>query len=334
MQLVKEAPRRMPIFHACHFSPPADRFSMKTDCRTFDFLGSARRTLALESAALAALEARLDTAFVQACLLMLDCQGRVVVTGMGKSGHVANKISSTLASTGTPAFFVHPAEASHGDLGMITRQDVVLALSNSGTTAEVLAIVPLIKRMQARLISMTGDAASPLARAAEVHLDVAVAQEACPLGLAPTASTTTALAMGDALAVALLEARGFTAEQFAFSHPGGSLGRRLLLKVEDLMHGDASVPKVTASTPLRDALAEISRCGFGLTSVVDGAGPNDWHLHRWRSASSARPRSRRARHLGGRSDDAEGRRGPAGATGRGCLAVHGGAADHGPDRRR
>jgi len=245
---------------------------MKTDCRTFDFLSSARRTLALESAALAALEARLDTAFVQACLLMLDCQGRVVVTGMGKSGHVANKISSTLASTGTPAFFVHPAEASHGDLGMITRQDVVLALSNSGATAEVLAIVPLIKRMQARLISMTGDAASPLARAAEVHLDVAVAQEACPLGLAPTASTTTALAMGDALAVALLEARGFTAEQFAFSHPGGSLGRRLLLKVEDLMHGDASVPRVTASTPLRDALAEISRCGFGLTSVVDGEG--------------------------------------------------------------
>ncbi|HNN36083.1 MAG TPA: KpsF/GutQ family sugar-phosphate isomerase [Pseudomonadales bacterium] len=245
---------------------------MKTDYRTFDFLGSARRTLTLESAALTALEARLDMAFVQACLLMLDCQGRVVVTGMGKSGHVANKISSTLASTGTPAFFVHPAEASHGDLGMITRQDVVLALSNSGTTAEVLAIVPLIKRMQARLISMTGDAASPLARAAEVHLDVAVAQEACPLGLAPTASTTTALAMGDALAVALLEARGFTAEQFAFSHPGGSLGRRLLLKVEDLMHGDESVPRVTASTPLRDALAEISRCGFGLTSVVDGQG--------------------------------------------------------------
>lgn len=245
---------------------------MKTDDRTFDFLGSARRTLRLESAALTALEARLDTTFVRACLLMLDCQGRVVVTGMGKSGHVANKISSTLASTGTPAFFVHPAEASHGDLGMITRQDVVLALSNSGATAEVLAIVPLIKRMQARLISMTGDAASPLARAAEVHLDVAVAQEACPLGLAPTASTTTALAMGDALAVALLEARGFTAEQFAFSHPGGSLGRRLLLKVEDLMHGDESVPRVTASTPLRDALAEISRCGFGLTSVVDGQG--------------------------------------------------------------
>lgn len=245
---------------------------MKTDPKAFDFLGSARRTLKLETAALSALEARLDTTFVQACLLMLDCQGRVVVTGMGKSGHIANKISSTLASTGTPSFFVHPAEASHGDLGMITRQDVVLALSNSGTTAELLAIVPLIKRMQARLISMTGDASSLLARAAEVHLDVTVEQEACPLGLAPTSSTTTALAMGDALAVALLEARGFTTEQFAFSHPGGSLGRRLLLRVEDLMHGGESVPKVTASTPLRDALSEISRRGFGLTSVVDDQG--------------------------------------------------------------
>lgn len=245
---------------------------MKPDPKAFEFLGSARRTLKLEITALTALEARLDDAFVQACLLMLDCQGRVVVTGMGKSGHIANKISSTLASTGTPSFFVHPAEASHGDLGMITRQDVVLALSNSGTTAELLAIVPLIKRMQARLISMTGDANSLLAKAAEVHLDVAVEQEACPLGLAPTSSTTTALAMGDALAVALLEARGFTPEQFAFSHPGGTLGRRLLLRVEDLMHGGESVPRVMASTPLRDALAEISRRGFGLTSVVDDQG--------------------------------------------------------------
>ncbi|RCV91119.1 KpsF/GutQ family sugar-phosphate isomerase [Billgrantia montanilacus] len=230
---------------------------------------SARRTLEVEQQAIAALADRLDSHFDHACELMLACQGRVVVTGMGKSGHIAGKIAATLASTGTPAFFVHPGEASHGDLGMITPGDVVLALSNSGETGEVTAILPLLKRLGTPLISMTGRSDSTLARHADAHLDAGVAREACPLDLAPTASTTAALALGDALAVALLEARGFTAEDFARSHPGGSLGKRLLLRVADLMHQGTRLPSVPLGSPLRDALLEISRQGLGFTCVVD-----------------------------------------------------------------
>ncbi|MEZ5542988.1 MAG: KpsF/GutQ family sugar-phosphate isomerase [Pseudomonadota bacterium] len=210
--------------------------------------------------------------FTQACHLMLECHGRVVVTGMGKSGHIAGKIAATLASTGTPAFFVHPGEASHGDLGMITTSDVVLALSNSGETAEIVTILPLIKRLQVPLIAMTGNPHSTLALAATASINVSVEKEACPLGLAPTASTTAALAMGDALAVALLETRGFTAEDFARSHPGGTLGRRLLLLIDDLMHTGDAIPRVTADTLLSDALVEMTRKGLGMTAVVDAAG--------------------------------------------------------------
>ncbi|MGC8731677.1 MAG: KpsF/GutQ family sugar-phosphate isomerase [Halothiobacillaceae bacterium] len=235
-------------------------------------LGLARAVLDTEAAALVRLNARLDQAFVRACELMLACQGRVVVTGMGKSGHIGGKIAATLASTGTPAFFVHPGEASHGDLGMITRQDVVLALSNSGETPEILAILPIIKRLGVPMIALTGRPQSTLAREAEVHIDVGVDKEACPLGLAPTASTTAALAMGDALAVALLETRGFTAEDFALSHPGGALGRRLLLHVRDIMHSGERLPKVELGAPLRDALIEITRKGLGITAVVDAEG--------------------------------------------------------------
>ncbi|PAU75640.1 KpsF/GutQ family sugar-phosphate isomerase [Halomonas salipaludis] len=243
-----------------------------TDTPDSVFRASAWRTLDLEQQAIAALGAQLDADFDRACQLMLDCNGRVVVTGMGKSGHIAGKIAATLASTGTPAFFVHPGEASHGDLGMITRGDVVLALSNSGETSEVTALLPLLKRMGTPLISMTGRPGSTLARHADAHLNAAVAREACPLDLAPTASTTAALALGDALAVALLEARGFTAEEFALSHPGGSLGRRLLLKVGDLMHQGSRLPQVPLGSPLRDALLEITRQGLGFTCVVDEQG--------------------------------------------------------------
>jgi arabinose-5-phosphate isomerase len=203
---------------------------------------------------------------------MLACRGRIVVTGMGKSGHIGGKIAATLASTGTPAFFVHPGEASHGDLGMITPSDVVLALSNSGETNEIVTILPLIKRMGAPLISMTGKPDSTLACEADVNLDVSVAKEACPLDLAPTASTTAALVMGDALAIALLEARDFTAEDFALSHPGGSLGRRLLLRVQDIMHKGERIPAVTEDAPLRDALMEMTAKGLGMTAVVGGDG--------------------------------------------------------------
>lgn len=233
---------------------------------------SARRTLALEQQAIAALAGRLDGAFDHACELILACRGRVVVTGMGKSGHIAGKIAATLASTGTPAFFVHPGEASHGDLGMITPGDVVLALSNSGETGEVTALLPLLKRMGIPLISMTGRRGSTLDLHAEAHLDAGVEREACPLDLAPTSSTTAALALGDALAVALLESRGFTAEDFALSHPGGSLGKRLLLRVADLMHRGSRLPKVCLGSPLRDALLEITRQGLGFTCVVDAHG--------------------------------------------------------------
>lgn len=228
-----------------------------------------REVVDIESAAVNALRERIDTDFARACVLMMQCEGRVVVTGMGKSGHIGGKIAATLASTGTPAFFVHPGEASHGDLGMITPGDVVLALSNSGETSEVLTILPLLKRMKVPLIALTGNRASTLAREAEVHIDVGVAKEACPLNLAPTASTTAALVMGDALAVALLQARGFTHEDFALSHPGGSLGKRLLLRVRDLMHSGDRLPVVHEDDPLREALIEMTAKGLGMTAVLD-----------------------------------------------------------------
>lgn len=229
---------------------------------------SALRTLRIEHDAIAALRERIDDSFVAACQLMIGCAGRVVVTGMGKSGHIARKIAATLSSTGTPAMFVHPAEASHGDLGMVTDKDLVLALSNSGNTGEILAILPMLKRKGVPLITMTGEPRSEMARSAEVNLDVSVSEEACPLGQAPTASTTAALAMGDALAMALLEARGFTREDFAFSHPGGRLGRRLLMKVRDIMHSGQDIPRVNRDTLLRDALYEISSKGLGMTTVL------------------------------------------------------------------
>ena len=224
-----------------------------------------------ELGAIEKLRPRIDASFDRACQLLLGCEGRIVVTGMGKSGHIGGKIAATLASTGSPAFFVHPGEASHGDLGMITAKDVVLALSNSGNTAEILTIVPLIKRLGVPLISMTGNPASPLAAEADVNLDVSVEQEACPHGLAPTASTTVALVMGDALAIALLQARGFSAEDFAMSHPGGALGRRLLLHVADIMHTGDAVPAVKPDAPLPQALLEMSSKGLGMTAIVDDA---------------------------------------------------------------
>jgi arabinose-5-phosphate isomerase len=222
-----------------------------------------------ELASIAALRPRINDDFARACELMLACEGRVVVTGMGKSGHIGGKIAATLASTGTPAFFVHPGEASHGDLGMITPKDVVLALSNSGETGEILTIVPIIKRLGVPLITLTGKPGSTLAQEATINLDVAVDKEACPLGLAPTSSTTVSLVMGDALAVALLEARGFTEQDFALSHPGGSLGRRLLLHVEDIMHTGERIPKVGAEASLSDALVEMTRKNLGMTAIVD-----------------------------------------------------------------
>jgi len=234
-----------------------------------ELLALARRVLDIESRAVDALRSRLDEAFVAACALCMDTAGRVVVTGMGKSGHIGSKIAATLASTGTPAFFVHPAEASHGDLGMITGQDLLLAVSYSGETEEIITILPLVKRLGANLISMTGNAKSTLAKAADVHLDVSVTEEACPLNLAPTASTTATLAMGDALAVALLESRGFTAEDFALSHPSGSLGKRLLLRVSDVMRTDEAIPKVAPDLTLRDGLMEMTEKGLGMTAIVD-----------------------------------------------------------------
>lgn len=236
------------------------------------FAASARRTISMEASAVADLAARIDEQFDRACELLLACRGRVIVTGMGKSGHIASKIAATLASTGTPAFFVHPGEASHGDMGMITRDDAVIALSNSGEVTEVVTLLPLLKRLGVPLVSFTGNADSTLARASDAHLDTGVEIEACPLDLAPTSSTTTALVMGDALAIALLEARGFTADDFAFSHPGGTLGKKLLLKVEDIMQKGDAVPRVSADTPLAQALLEISAKGLGMTTVVDDAG--------------------------------------------------------------
>ncbi len=234
-----------------------------------ELISSAKRTIQIETDALAALTPRINNSFVEACRLMLQCEGHVVVTGMGKSGHIGNKIAATLASTGTPSHFVHPGEASHGDLGMITDKDVVLALSYSGTTSELQMIVPLLKRSHIPMISVTGDPNSPLALTADVHLDASVDKEACPLGLAPTSSTTVALALGDALAIALLESRGFTAEDFAFSHPGGRLGRRLLVKVREIMHGGDTMPLVKSGTKLGQALLEMSQKGLGITGIVD-----------------------------------------------------------------
>ncbi|PID43945.1 MAG: D-arabinose 5-phosphate isomerase [Gammaproteobacteria bacterium] len=234
-----------------------------------DFISSAKKVIEIERSAIDALLPRIDNTFARACEILIKCKGRVVVTGMGKSGHIGNKIAATLASTGTPSFFVHPGEASHGDLGMITADDVVIAISNSGNTSEIITILPLIKRMGAPLISMTGSASSTLATEAAINLDVSVAKEACPLGLAPSSSTTATLVMGDAIAIALLEARGFNEEDFAFSHPGGSLGKRLLLKVADIMHDGDQIPRVRTGTPMSAALIEMSEKGLGMTTIVD-----------------------------------------------------------------
>ncbi|MEE9355616.1 MAG: KpsF/GutQ family sugar-phosphate isomerase [Methylococcaceae bacterium] len=226
----------------------------------------------IEAKAVAMLKARINEDFINACELLLNCKGRIVVTGMGKSGHIGGKIAATLASTGTPAFFVHPGEASHGDLGMITVQDVVLALSNSGETSELLTILPIIKRLGVPLIAMTGQTKSSLATFANVHLDVSVEQEACSLGLAPTSSTTVTLVMGDALAVSLLEARGFTRNDFALSHPGGSLGKRLFLEVGDIMHVGTEIPLVQESALISEALLEMTEKKLGMTAIVDNTG--------------------------------------------------------------
>ena len=234
-----------------------------------DFITPALRTINMEALAVNLLQERIGPTFVKTCELILACKGRTIITGMGKSGHIANKIASTFASTGTPSFFVHPGEASHGDLGMITDIDVVVAISNSGNTAEVITLLPLIKRLNIPLISITGNPISTLAKTADVNLDIGVSQEACPLGLAPTTSTTVTLVTGDALAIALLEARGFTAEDFAFSHPGGTLGRKLLILVDDIMHSGQRIPQVTETTLLSDALLEMTAKGFGLTAVVN-----------------------------------------------------------------
>ena len=246
--------------------------TMPATLTEFDFAASGRRVIAIESQGLEAVANRLDGAFTEACRLMLGCKGRVVCTGMGKSGHVARKIAATLASTGTPSFYVHPGEAGHGDLGMITDADVVLALSYSGESDELLMLMPVLKRQGNALIAMTGRPDSSLAREADVHLDASVPAEACPLALAPTASTTAALALGDALAVALLEARGFTAEDFARSHPAGALGRRLLLHIRDVMHAGDDVPRVRETATLSETLVEMSRKRLGMSAVVDADG--------------------------------------------------------------
>lgn len=239
---------------------------------SFDFIATGQQVIATEQAALETLKPFINENFQQACQLILACKGRVVVMGMGKSGHIGNKIAATLASTGTPAFFVHPAEASHGDLGMITANDVVIAISNSGEAHEILSILPVLKRLHIALISITANGQSSLAQFANVSLEIGKSVEACPLGLAPTSSTTATLVLGDALAVALLAARGFTAEDFALSHPGGALGRKLLLRVSDLMHSGDNVPIVQEQTLIRDALLEISRKGLGMTAVVNQQG--------------------------------------------------------------
>jgi arabinose-5-phosphate isomerase len=271
-------PRR-PVCKPCHLtytalpllSPLLPRMPNEsvTAVTADSLINTARASVLLQRDSVAALHDRIDGNFARACQLVLNSKGRVVVMGMGKSGHIANKIAATLASTGTPAYFVHPAEASHGDIGMVTREDVVLALSNSGNTPEVLSLLPILKRKGVTLLALTGNPQSELARAADVNLDGSVAKEACPLGFAPTTSTTAALVLGDALAMALMEARGFTAEDFAFSHPGGNLGRRLLLKVSHIMHSGEAIPKVSRHTTISDALLEITAKKLGMTTVVD-----------------------------------------------------------------
>jgi len=233
------------------------------------FIKSARSVIEIEQHAIGNLHKQLNENFVHACEAIMACKGRVVVLGIGKSGHIGNKIAATLASTGTPAFAVNAGEASHGDFGMITSEDVVIAISYSGTTAEVITLLPLIKRLQVTLISFCGKPDSELARATDIYLDIGIAREACPLGLAPTASTTATLAMGDALAIALLEARGFTAEQFAFSHPGGALGKRLLLTVGDLMAHDNALPQVLSTASLKETIIEMTEKKLGVTTIVD-----------------------------------------------------------------
>lgn len=235
----------------------------------FDFQQAGKTVLRIEREGLEQLDQYINDDFARACALIYACQGKVVVMGMGKSGHIGKKMAATFASTGTPAFFVHPAEASHGDLGMVSKNDVVIAISNSGESNEILALIPVLKRQHITLICMTGRPDSAMGRVADVHLCVHVPQEACPLGLAPTTSTTATLVMGDALAVSLLEARGFTAEDFALSHPGGALGRKLLLHVADIMHSGDELPHVTRDASLRDALLEITRKNLGLTVIVD-----------------------------------------------------------------
>jgi len=232
-------------------------------------VASGKRTIEIETQALQRLGSLLDESFADACECLLETRGRVIVIGMGKSGHIARKVAATLASTGTPSFFVHPAEAGHGDMGMITHEDTVLAISNSGSTDEILALLPLIKVLRIPMISMTGNPNSPIAKSSDFHLNVGVEVEACPMGLAPTASTTTALVMGDALAIALLETRGFTSDDFAFSHPAGALGKRLLIKVSDLMYSGAQLPRVPLEMPLKKVLLEMSAKGLGITTVVD-----------------------------------------------------------------
>lgn len=246
--------------------------TVPTNTSSGNALATARRVLSIESTAVAALSDRLGADFECAVNLILSSHGRVIVSGVGKSGHIARKIAATMASTGTPAYFVHPGEAAHGDLGMIQPDDVLIALSNSGTAEELLIIVPLVKRMGARLIAMTGHPESPLAKLADAHLDTGVTEEACPLNLAPTASTTAALAMGDALAVALLEARGFGPDDFARSHPGGALGRRLLTRVRDIMRTGERIPSVPVTAKFSEALLEISRKGLGMTAIVESDG--------------------------------------------------------------
>ena len=230
---------------------------------------SALRTIEIEKRAIDALKSRIGGDFEDTCQLILNCSGRVVVVGIGKSGHIARKVAATLASTGTPAIYVHAGEANHGDIGMITKNDVVMAISNSGKTEEIINLLPFLKRNAIPVISLTGDTDSELGLASTVNLDAHVAEEACPLGLAPTSSTTAALVMGDALAMALLEARGFTQDDFASSHPGGNLGRRLLIRVKDIMHSGEKIPMVKTGTPLTEALLEMSKKGFGLTTIVD-----------------------------------------------------------------
>ncbi|PSW18469.1 KpsF/GutQ family sugar-phosphate isomerase [Photobacterium sanctipauli] len=236
---------------------------------TFDYCAHGRKVIEIEAEALQNLTQYINGSFTEACELIARCPGKVIVMGMGKSGHIGNKIAASLASTGTPAFFVHPGEASHGDLGMIKQGDVVLAISNSGEASEVLALLPVIKRLGIPMISMTGKPESSMAKLSQIHLQITVKKEACPLNLAPTSSTTATLAMGDALAIALMESRGFTADDFALSHPGGALGRKLLMRISDVMHSGELLPVITEEASIKDALLEVSRKGLGMTAIID-----------------------------------------------------------------